>query len=276
MDDAAKTPHASLPREQEPLSLLEGLLAPARAVHYLLRNPRLMKYILLPLLINLALMPLVFWLIWHYASGWAFGGLDAAKDYAWWLDILIFLGKTLLALVTVAVSALIFLALALALGAPFHSWLSERIEKDLLAARPELICIPNRTLWEDAWISVTGSVKRLILAIPAVILGFALGFIPVVGPVIAAAFNITCVVLFLALDSFTYPLERRDTPVRRRVKWVLRNYRYALGFGLPFFLIPCAFFVVPPLSAVAATREYCELLLAETPRESPDEPGDDS
>lgn len=254
---------ASLPREEEPLGLVQGLLAPFRALDYLFRNLYLLKYILIPLLINLALMPLVFWLLWYVAAGWLFGELDADKNYAWWADTLIFLGKALLALVTMAASALIFLGLALALGAPFHSWLSERVEKEMLAGRPELIRIPNRTLWEDAWISVSGSLKRLSLAIPTLVLGLSLVLVPAFGPMLAAGFNMVCASLFLALDSFTYPLERRDIPVRQRVRWVLRSYRYALGFGLPFLLVPCALFVVPPLSALAATREYCELLLAE-------------
>lgn len=249
-----------LPANPRKLGLRDGFGAPFQAAIFLFRHPRLLRYVAIPVAINLVLLPLVFWAIWHFGSGWLFGRF-AEADHAWWADTLIFLAKTLLFLATGVVSGLVFVALSLVLSAPFHGWLSERVEEIVLAGRPELVCIPQRTAWRDATISVSEALKRGALALLLLAGGLALNLLPLVGSLLAFVFNGGCVVLLLALDSFNYPLERREIPVRERVRWVLRNFAYALGFGLPFCLVPCALFVVPPLSAVAATREFSRLLL---------------
>jgi CysZ protein len=89
-----------------------------------------------------------------------------------------------------------------------------------------------------------------------------LGFVPLIGPVLGVAVGGTATGLFLVLDAWSYPLDRRHMPLRAKIGYVRSNFALALGLGVGLFvmyLIPCAWFVVPPLAAVAGTRLYCEL-----------------
>ena len=254
---------SSMLGRQHLLGIAAGLLAPFAAIGFLLKRPRHIKLIALPLLINIIIFPLVVYSFWSFAFGSESGEV---VDLPWWRDSLSVGWSVLKGILVLLMSALVFFLLTNILGAPFYSRMSENIEQELFAEKPDLIAVPDIPWWRDALRSIGFEIKRVLLIIPPLVLGLMLNFIPLIGQLLSIAFNFSVVALFISYDSFSSPLERREMPVRLRLRWLFKNLPFAIGFGIPFMICPCAFFLVPPLSNAAATRAFCQLVLEEQER----------
>lgn len=241
------------------LGFRRGLGCAPRAVAFLASRPRLLGLCLAPWLLNLLVVfPLSYFALRRYVAPWLAGFLPQGD--AWWHAALSGAGSALLFLLSIIASLVLALLGALVLGAPFHDKVGEAVERERLRAFPDLLA-PSTPFLRGVAHSLREAVKRVSIGLPVFVACFLLGLAPVIGVLLAGLAQITTASLFLALDAFSMPLDRRGLRMGAKLRWIRGNPRFAAGFGLPFLAIPCAVFLAPPIAAVAASLVFCDELL---------------
>ncbi|MCP2031484.1 CysZ protein [Okibacterium sp. HSC-33S16] len=157
-----------------------------------------------------------------------------------------------------------YAALTLLIGQPFFEKIAERVEESLGAPREVEAPILASIL------RGIGESLRILLVTIAIGLGlFVLGFIPVIGTVLAWLLGAITGGWFLALELSTVAFERRGLALKQR-RQALRSLRSTtLGFGIAtflLFLVPLGALVTMPAAAAGAT------LLARRSLGEPDRP----
>lgn len=237
-------------------SFRQGFFAPFRALGYLLRNLEFFKYAVAPWVINFFIILPIIYLI---MSGFVYPNIiELLPDPdTWYLVTLRWIGGFFVTILLLVLGIAAALLSTILVGAPMHDLLGEKIEQKELKEYPELLA-PPITIFDGAQHAVREVIKRLALTIPLLIIALMVGFIPIIGAPVATTLNFFITVMFLTLDAFCFPMDRRSLSLGKKVKWVWSNFSFSLGFGLPMFLIPCGIFLVPPLAAVAGTLMYCD------------------
>ncbi len=246
---------------EEPLGFREGVQALFRGVQYLIARPHYLAVCAAPWALNLIVVgPIVAILLKFLVYDWVVGW--APDQDVWWATAIevalrIFILPTLF-----AVWVVVFLLMSMVVGAPFHDKLGELIEQEEFAGRPDLLA-PSMPLWVGVRHALVEALKRVGVLIPRLVLALFLGVIPLVGPLIVMVVDFFLAAGFMTLDAFSMPMDRRGIPLEEKIRWVKSNRRFALGFGLPLLVLPCAFFLMPPLATAAATLVYCRYRLRE-------------
>lgn len=239
----------------------EGVRSPFRGAAFVLKRPKLLGLCALPWAINLfVVLPVVIGVMAGLLYPWL---ADALPEFPaeWAQRILGPIGRLLLATVMLGAGAVLFLVVAMIVGAPFHDKVGEEIERELLAARPELLA-PKLPVKAQALHALAEATRRVLVTLPRIALALLLALIPGIGPPISALFNWWVAASFATLDAFSIPMDRRGAKMPQKMAWLRANRSFALGFGLPILVVPCAFFLMPPIAAAAASLVYCEKLLA--------------
>lgn len=237
----------------------EGLRAPFQGVAFLIGRPKFLAMCVTPWILNLTIiLPLVWMLMAWVVYPWLAGMLPDFQTA--WLNWSEYVMRFLIIVILIAAGGALFLLGAIILGAPIHDFMGERMERELLAERPDLQA-PSLSIMTGAKHAILEALRRVAITLPFVLLAFLLGLIPVIGPALVAAANLYIAALFLTLDAFAMPMDRRGIPMKEKREWMGANHRFALGFGLPMLAIPVAFIFMPPLAAVSGTLMYCRYLL---------------
>lgn len=215
-----------------------------------------------PRLMLLGAVPaLVVGVVWVGLLGWLWSSLDgvatAATPFAdtWvdpWRTGLRLLAGLVVVVASLAVAALSFTAVVLAVGDPFYERISAAVERRLGAAPAERQEPVLRGLLRAA-----GEGLRLLVAsllVGALVL--VVGLIPVVGAVLAAAVGALLGGWFLVVELTGAPFDARglDLAARRRL---LRTRRArTLGLGVAtwvVFLVPFGAVLAMPAAVGGAT-----------------------
>ncbi|WP_159480276.1 EI24 domain-containing protein [Streptomyces caniferus] len=166
-------------------------------------------------------------------------------------------------------SVLTFTAVTLLIGDPFYESLSEKVEESEGHCPPS----PGRPLWQEIWIALRDSVHVLLRAAGFGILLFVLGFVPFVGQTVIPAIGFCVSGFFLAVELTSVAMQRRDVPVRERLRLLRGRKGLAVGFGTPvvlLFLIPFVAVVLMPGAVAGATLLVRDLMADE---DEPPAPG---
>ncbi|WP_078893644.1 EI24 domain-containing protein [Streptomyces sp. CT34] len=149
-------------------------------------------------------------------------------------------------------SVLTFTAVALLIGDPFYESLSEKVEESEGHCPPG----PGRPLWREIAVALRDMVHVLLRAAGFGVLLFLLGFLPLVGQTVVPAVGFCVSGFFLAVELTTAAMQRRDVPVRERLRLLRGRTALAVGFGTPLvllFLIPFVAVVLMPGAVAGAT-----------------------
>lgn len=234
-------------------SFAAGARALASGFGFLARSPRLLFLGALPALISALLLfaclgtltyfsgDLASWMT-PFADGWA----DFARRAL----------RVLLAVALVGAAALLasvsFIAVTLLVGGPFYEHIAEIVEQ-----RSGLDTSDDGAGWVRSTARGVGdAVKTVLVAAVGAVVLFAIGFVPVVGqllaPVLAALFGAWMV----ALEMVGLVFGRRGLSLRDRHRALRRHRAATFGFGLPVYLlclVPVAQLVVIPSAVVGGT-----------------------
>ncbi|AXK33023.1 hypothetical protein DVA86_10550 [Streptomyces armeniacus] len=174
--------------------------------------------------------------------------------------VLLWLGALLLAVLT-------FTAVTLLIGDPFYEKLSEQVEESEGGCPPG----PDRPLWRELWISLRDSLYVLYRALLYALPLFLLGFVPVLGQTVVPVLGICVSGFFLTLELTSVAMQRRDIPVRERLRLLRTRRGLAIGFGAPLvlaFLVPFVAVLLMP-GAVAGAALLVRDVLDEQPPATP-------
>lgn len=198
-------------------------------------------YGVLLVLFFLNLEPVVTWLT-PFADGWD----------PFWTGVLRFAGAAALVLAALLIAVYTFTAITLAVGDPFYERIWRNVELQLGG-------IPDDT-GDSVWTSLRrgiGNALGLLLATAAVGLGvFAVGFIPVVGTILAPALSALLGGWFLAVELCGFAFDGRGFRLRERRRMLALRRSTTVGFGAAvylLFLIPFAAVFVMPAAVAGAT-----------------------
>ncbi|WP_369356255.1 EI24 domain-containing protein [Streptomyces sp. cg2] len=242
--------------------LVAGVRYLGRGVRWAARHGRWWGFGLIPALIALVLYAglLTVLALWAGdAAAWATPFADGWGSP--WQGLLRGLFVALLLAGGLTLSVLTFTAVTLLVGDPFYESLSERVEESEGGCPPG----PDRPLWREIGIALGEMVHVLLRAAGFGVLLFLLGFLPVVGQTVVPAVGFCVSGFFLAVELTTVAMQRREVPVRERLRLLRGRPGLAVGFGTPLvllFLIPFAAVLLMPGAVAGATLLVRDLIPA--------------
>lgn len=246
-----------------PIYLLRGLR--------LIREPRLRRYVLIPLLINIvlivALIGLFGWQLDHWLDAW----LNGLPGWLTWLETVLWWVGLLMASL---LFCYLFTFLANLVASPFNGLLSAQVEQLLTGRQPE----SSLSLAGEMADGVAGELRLIRFSLArACLLGIVslvLLFIPVANlaiPFLWFGFG----AFMLAFEYLDPPMGNRGMSFHAKLDYVRsRRWRH-MGFGSVVTLmtaIPLVNLVVMPAAVAGATALYLDA----TRRNSPPVPGQGS
>lgn len=225
----------------------------------IIREPRLRRYVVTPLLINIVLIVVLVGLFGWQLDNWLDAWLAGLPGWLAWLETLLWW----LGLITVSlVFCYFFTFLATFVAGPFNGLLSAKVEQLVTGAQPD----SNMTLAGEMADGVIGTAQMLSFSLTRAallgILSLILIFLPPLNIVIPA--------LWFVFGAFTLAFEYLDAPMGNRgmkfrsklAHLRARRWRH-IGFGSVVTLvtaIPLINLVVMPAAVAGATLLYLDTL----------------
>lgn len=275
-------PELTAPATTALSAFIKGLGYPRRALRIIRADRVLLRYALLPFLINvfvfaLAIAAFVYWFgdLWGLTSDWT----RIARPEGWyWLPFYWVLAGVrwllagLLMIVALLITWFSFTLVGNVIASPFNELLSINTERRLRdRASPES---------EEGWRALLGEMARAVgdearkmvffLLVQAALL--PLNFVPLIGTIVYTVLSLGFGVLFVALEFTDYPMARRRIPFAERRRAVWRHKALMSGFGGSLFLtffIPGMNLICLPLGVVGGTLLYLDLAEGDTPMALP-------
>lgn len=251
---------------------LDGATYPFRALITFIQNPRLIKYIVIPILVNIVVAIALYSGLLYF--GWQI--VDSIQaDVTIWLNQLIaslpqwlgFLSYTASALIAILRFVLVIVLLiatgflltqfGVLLGAPWYGQLSEQLEK-YRTGKVELI---ELNIVSDLTRAVLYELKKLVLIALIGIPLLLINFFPGVGTVISSIGSIILTTTIVCLDFIDSCLERRRLKFRQKLKTVFKTLPASGSFGLvclALISIPFVNLVTIPLCVASGTLFICD------------------
>lgn len=260
-----------------PVGLIAGATYPLRGLLIFFRHPKLITYLIFPLLINIIVG------IGLYV-GLLLPGLDVIDgifdDFdrrfdtliatlPAWLNFLNVLDDIVGYVVQIILIGLLLLVIGfllvqfgVILGAPFYGQLSEQLEKLKTGKLPEppqgILAMVN-----DVWRAILFELKKLailaVIGLPLLLFNFIPG-----GSLIATIGGIALAATIVCLDFLDGPLERRRLRFRDKLKVIRNSFPASATFGLVcqvLITVPLLNFLAIPVCVAAGTLFFCDRIL---------------
>jgi CysZ protein len=241
-----------------------GLTYPFRAFAVLASAPRLWRYVVIPILVNVVVAATLY-------AGLLFGGFRAVDaivaglpEWAAFVSVLL---RVLLIVGLLIGAGFVLVRFGVVLGAPWYSQLSAQLETLRFGGLPEAGGGAGAAL-RDLGRAVAFELKKLLLVLVIGVLLLLLNLIPGAGTILATAGGIALGATIACLDFFDYPLERRLLSFRQKLGMVRRALPASAGFGLvclALVSIPFVNLLAIPLCVVAGTLFFCDRLAGSVP-----------
>ncbi|MGW7515553.1 EI24 domain-containing protein [Streptomyces sp. NPDC054796] len=232
--------------------LAAGVRYLGRGQRWVLSHGRWFGFGLLPALVTLVLYGVVLTVLAFWTDNIAAWATPFADDWSeGWRTTLRALFAVLLWTGGLLLSVLTFTAVTLLVGDPFYEKLSEQVEESE-GGCPEGV---DRSLASELWISLRDSLyvlwRAMLLGVPL----FFLGFVPVIGQTVIPVLGFCVSGFFLTLELTSVAMQRREIPVRERLRVLRGRKALALGFGVPLvlcFLVPFVAVLLMPGAVAGA------------------------
>jgi CysZ protein len=230
---------------------------------YLLRGfrlvirPELRRFILFPLLINIAMFTAAIWLGISYFEtmlGWLL-----PEQGEWWFETA---RKAIWILFGAIIFMIVFFAFSVAaniIGAPFNGLLSEKVESCLSGSKP-VTTEGTGNIISTAIPAVTNELKKLFYFLFWGIIVFIVLLIPginIISPLAWAVFTSW----MLALEYTAYPMENHNICFSAAKRELKKKKSATLGFGITVMFasaVPLVNFFVMPSAVAGATLMWVE------------------
>ena len=239
-------------------AFVAGFLYPFRALGMLTRAPRLWKYVLIPIIVNLLVGATIY-------AGLLFAGLravDAAvAGLPDWAALFGALFRALLIVGLLIATGFVLVRFGVVLGAPWYAKLSNQIELERNGRALLEGEIGNGSLVRDLGRAVRFELQKLLLIVVVGAGLLLLNVVPVAGQVLSTAGGIALGATIVCLDFLDYPLERRLLSFRQKLGVIRRNLPATAGFGLVclgLISIPLLNLLAIPICVAAGTLFFCE------------------
>lgn len=240
------------------LDFPRGFFTAFRGGRLLLRYPRLLKLVFIPLLINVVTFSLAVYFGLQFFHDFVLELLPQGDAWYWVaLYYALWLVAGLLTLILVFFS---FTVVGNLIAAPFNELLSERIEGKLLAGVAEQP-FSLALFWRDMLRAWLVELKKLSLFVVAMLLLWLLNLLPVIGSLLFGVLSILLTLFFLAWEYLAFVHERKGHDFRLQRQFLMQHKLLVLGFGcgvLLMLMIPFLQLACIPVAVSGATLLWCE------------------
>lgn len=213
------------------------------------------RYIIIPLILNILLFIGLFAVANHFfkeLNHWVVHFLPHWLQWLSYIFWIVFLFAFFL------ISIYLFVTLANLIGAPFYSFLSEKVEFHLTQQAKE----------NQSWLATIKSTPKIIgrqlqilgYFLPRAILIVFLFFVPVIQ-VFAAFFWFLFNAWFMTLQNIDYPTDNNQVSLERAREWLNDNRWCAWGFGVGLVvlsMVPVINLLVVPAAVAGATKMWVD------------------
>lgn len=266
---------------QTPGDFLAGVTYPLEAGLLLLRSPRLLSLVVMPIVVNTILGTLLYvgvlvpgWqLISQLSIGLPTGTAAWIATLPPWLSQLLgwvpagvgFLDNVLqgiLAIALLIILGLLLVQFGAIVGAPWYGNLAEQVERHRMGQLPTSTMSLRRAL-RDVWRAIAFQGKKLFLLVLVAPLLLILNVLPL-GGLIASTGWLSLAIVLILLDFIDPPLERRRLSFRTKLGIVQQTLPASVTFGfvcLWLISIPFLNLLTVPLCVVAGTLFCCDYAL---------------
>ena len=232
--------------------LAAGVRDFGRGLAFLNAHPRLWGWVIAPALVSLLLLIALIVAVARLVSPI----VDAvASRVPSWLEGVASWGLGILVVVALAAgAALIFVALVGVIAGPFCELLSEAVEARLTGRPSPPFSL--RGFLAGAVLGIGHGLRRLIAAVIAAVLLFALSLIPIIGTLTALTVGAWLSARAAAYDAYDSVLSRRELAYRDKLAFLDRHRSRTLGLGAAvagLLLVPVANLVALGIGAAGAT-----------------------
>lgn len=218
----------------------------------LISKPGVKRFVILPLVINISIFVLLFWLAGDYFNDLLLYLQSLLPSWLQWLGNILWIFFALLAGLFMFLTFSFFNNLV---GAPFNSYLAAAIEKQLTGRAPPG---SGRTVLQDVKVTILSELKKwgyyLLWAIPLLLLSLLLSPL---APVIWFVFG----AWLFSVEYLDYPLSNRGLTFSDTRRIVASQRAMTLGYGCAVTiatLIPLVNFIVMPIAVAGATAMSVE------------------
>jgi CysZ protein len=222
----------------------------------LMRTPKLMLFILVPLVINAVVFAsLIFWTISYFGSlipQW----MEAIPG---WLTFIEWLIWPLLILLFSLLTGYFFTAVTLMIASPFNSLLAEKVEEYYTGC--------GVRGYENLWsalvavpLSLVRELRKVTYYLPMAIAVFICSWLPGIN-IIAPALWFLLGAWMMSLQFLDYPLDNHRLDFRDVVAFAGQQRLTTLGFGGSVAVcvsIPLLNLIIVPAAVAGATLLYCD------------------
>lgn len=251
---------------------LDGAIYPLKALITFIKNPQLIKYIAIPIMVNIVVAIALY-------SGLLFFGWqivdEVQGDITLWVNQIITSLPQWLGFLTYAVSGLIILVrflliivlliatgflltqFGVLLGAPWYGQLSEQLEK-IRTGKVEII---ELDIVSDLGRAILYELKKLVLIAIVGIPLLLINFFPGAGTLVSTVGSFTLTLTIVCLDFLDSCLERRRLPFRQKLNIVFKSLPASGSFGLVclgLISIPLVNLITIPLCVASGTLFICD------------------
>lgn len=232
--------------------LARGVRDISRGFGFLNRHPKLWGWVIAPAAVTLVILVGVIASIVTVAdalvravTSWLPAAVADAGAWLVWSVVFVAL---------VIGGLLVFVSIAGIVAGPFNELLSEAVEERLTGKRspPFSLLAFVRGIVRGAW----HSVRRLVVTLLAVVLLFVLGFVPVIGTIVALLLGGYFAARGAAYDCYDAVLSRRELPYREKLEYLKLRRGRSLGLGAGvagMLLVPGLNLIALGLGAAGAT-----------------------
>lgn len=240
-----------------------GFLYPFRAAGFIKSHPRLLKFIIIPFLINVVVLSgAVYWGLSFFNS--------VAVNYipqgeAWYWAILSYFLWTLAVLITMVLVFFGFTVTGAIIASPFNDILSEKTE-GILTGIPNDEPFVFKVFLKDAIQTVLDESKKIIIFVILMLLLLPLNLLPG-GSLPYSVLTILLTVFFLVVEYTGYVFYRKHLTFRDQRRFIFSEKFLMLGFGtgvMGILAVPFLQFFCIPLGVVGATRLWFDISGADT------------
>lgn len=251
---------------------LNGATYPFKALITFIKNPRLIKYIAIPILVNIvvaiALYSGLLYFGWQIVDG-VQGDVNVwlnqlITNLPQWLGFLTYLVSGLIVIVRFLLIVILLIAtgflltqFGVLLGAPWYGQLSEQLEKHC-TGKVELI---ELNIVSDLSRAILYELKKLVLIALIGIPLLLVNFFPGIGTIISSVGSLILTTTIVCLDFFDSCLERRRFKFRQKLGVVFKSLPASGSFGLVclgLISIPLLNLITIPLCVASGTLFICD------------------
>lgn len=230
-----------------------GFYYPFRGGRFLLAHPRLLRFVLFPFLVNIAVFSVAVYLGLGFFNQTVTTYLPQAEAWYW---LLLYYVLWLAAVVLTAV--LVFFGFSVAgnlIAAPFNDLLSERVEEVLTGGRREE-SFSLAVFFRDTRRTLGVETRKMGLFVLGMLLLLLLNLVPVLGTFLYALLSVLLTLFFLAVEYTGFVFSRHRLDFRLQRRYIFARKALLLGFSsgvLALLAIPFLQLLCIPAAVAGAT-----------------------